>query len=282
MNHVNERMKVNNTKQVFLCILGWLLLTAQLISAWGRMGHYIIGEATWQLLPKDTQHQIKQHGYILNNTMGTASIWADAAKYTQKYAWTRSLHYLDNELSHPPHTCILDPQTQTQSNILTAIANFTTAFQTNESERQFHFLMVLHLLQDIYQPLHLSGTKRGGTQEMILPPGKTKKMSLHEYWDVDLIKKLVKHLGTLEDAIHDVVLGARVPPIEPSICKGSEDLWEEAKETEMVNCDLVWKLPVDEQYQYDGTSVVFDLLVRATRQSVCHITYNLLSASSSR
>lgn len=229
-------------------------------NAWGRQGHLLIGEATYQLMDENTQEIVRALAF--NHSLALTSPQADIIKHTKQYAWTRHLHYYDNPNSDPPEYCSLSsPPKDDHDNLLYAIKNFTINF---ESRPKFHLLMLVHLLQDLHQPLHLSGKSRGGNGVMITLPNSRRQVSLHEYWDTNVIHQAQSE--TNGKLLEYVTTAARYMTCD----KNSPERW--ARETERINCELVWTDPTDPSYHERATNVAIHLLIRASIRTKCYLT----------
>lgn len=266
--------------------------------AWGRSGHYMIGEATYQLLDENTRKLLNEAVQLqtsFNSSMGTASIWADIVKYTPKYAWTRVLHYYDNEASDPPTRCEFHaPEATDKKNMLSAIQNFTDTFI---KDKRLNTLMNIHLLQDLHQPLHLAGKARGGNSvDIPLPYPSHRNVSLHGYWDVNAVNMLVnRYHGNTSHIIEDLVSKPvanvvielneegmtrnYVTRIDTTVTKlsfsdhcDSSSLMKWSEESERRNCEFVWRETYDQDYHMAAPDHVYTLLKLASWRSACHLT----------
>lgn len=243
--------------------------------AWGHHGHYIIGEATQKALTQPTLDAILP--LLVNGSLGASSTWADAVKYSDEYAWTRPLHYYDNE-DDPPHVCKISktlPKDTRAVDLFHGLQNFTEGLKTtnNTAQRKFYLYMTTHLIQDMHQPLHLSGKARGGNDHKVHFPKLHRDVSLHEYFDVHVINLLIKEKfnGKASNLID--FLSTSTMRTSATTCPDS-DWWGYSKEIEKVNCGLVWKTPVDEWYHEESLIKVKELLIKATFSLKCYIENN--------
>lgn len=112
------------------------------------------------------------------------STWADRIKTNGKYSWTRELHYIDIEecgqLKNPikfcERGCILKSLDYLSHN---NYANLTT-FE--------NWALLLHLTQDLFQPLHSCGFFRGGNDKYFILKRRSKntkgrKINYHQLFD---------------------------------------------------------------------------------------------------
>ena len=211
-------------------------------------------------MDENTQEIVRALSF--NHSLALTSTQADIIKHTKQYAWTRHLHYYDNPNSDPPEYCsLMSPPKDDHDNLLYAIKNFTINF---ESRPKFHLLMLVHLLQDLHQPLHLSGKSRGGNGVMITLPNSRRQVSLHEYWDTIVIHQAQSE--TNGKLLEYVTTAARYMTCD----ENSPERW--ARETERINCELVWTDPTDPSYHERATNVAIHLLIRASIRTKCYLT----------
>ena len=170
------------------------ILTNTSVNAFGYVGHYIIGETVQHLLPISTLNKINAHGYLdqFNGSLGKLSLWADKIKYDKQYQWTRPMHYYDID-SDPPLNCpkfTFPENNNNETNLLYALKTFLLDLEESNQHsvgaatkiiHKFSFNMLIHLLQDLYQPLHFTAKGRGGNEYWF--EYKNKRYNLHYFWD---------------------------------------------------------------------------------------------------
>lgn len=167
-------------------VLSWILLLAPSGYAWGRLGHRHIAQGTQRLLPS------------LNTDLINASLWPDRIKGMPGWRWTAPLHYISTR-DAPPQVCTIN-STNTRPNLLTSIVKYEAELSSigpkepGEDPRfEFSLGMLVHLIQDLGQPLHVSGTKRGGNDQPIRIGKRT--WNLHEVWDTLFVEQLLAIYG---------------------------------------------------------------------------------------
>lgn len=292
-------------KALICCLL--IAMHATRVLSWGYTGHYMLGETTFNLLSESTQNVIRP--MLVNGSMGTTSIWADAAKFKSKYAFTRRWHYFDSNLSLPPTYCKLDMVEQSGPNILTALHNMSNQFikpqdpsikkftldeqwtikgtdpemrtyrfrgrnyltqAPSVDSRQFALFMLIHLLQDLSQPLHLTHVRKAGLQEPI-KNHRGKLTNLHSYLDVDVVDQAIVLYGngTVQGMIDKLVEEAKKQPFDTNVCSLA-DIYTWAQHIEQYNCDVVWRKPYNRDYHRAMTVMGFELMTRASVMSACY------------
>ena len=130
---------------------------------------------------------------VLNGTsLYEASIWADKIKRTKKYAFTRTMHYINIDGC----SVTLDEIPYTKSGtIYEAITELTTGngdrFSHLTDKERLMFL--IHFLGDISQPLHVIAKDRGGNSVKIIrnKNGRNSTTNLHTLWDSEIPQTLL-------------------------------------------------------------------------------------------
>lgn len=166
-------MKLTLTSTLLsFCVLSSPILT------WSAKGHRHIAMGMELLLP-DT-------GLAFVN----ASLWPDEIRRKTGWRWTAPLHYTSTD-DDPPNLCTLK-KSNNRADILTAIPKFYGQLLAN-STNDFALGMLIHLMQDLHQPLHMSGHGRGGNEIPIRIGRRTWK--LHAVWDAVMVDALYKLYG---------------------------------------------------------------------------------------
>lgn len=260
---------------------------ATTVSAFGQLGHYVIGETTYTLLPDTVKSTISTCKYIdqFNGSMGKASIWADTIKRNPRFRWTSPLHYYDVD-NDPPLYCanLTLPENKKDLNLINGVrrslVNITLSPLQNgvKCGSFFHFNMLIHILQDMYQPLHLTGKERGGNERYFSHGGIT--YNLHKFWDSDVLKlALNDELGEdfnwtdaveyfykeTKDKVKDIICAHEKPiDVETVMLK----LVEDAKPVSQLNCDVVWRF-TDDDYMEQSKDLVKKLITNAILALYC-------------
>jgi hypothetical protein len=185
------------------CRLVVLLATLLLprVSAWGKMGHELVGNLAWDLLPAAVQVPLAE---LLNVTtpattadltskddslvltpLGAVADWADVVRHTHAYSWSAPLHYIDVRDDVLPAACSDDPDAAPSCAfqwtrdcpdgvcVAGAIQNYTARWSsrqtshpgstdTSSSSRAEALKFLTHFVGDLHQPLHVSRTTDKG------------------------------------------------------------------------------------------------------------------------
>jgi S1/P1 Nuclease len=151
------------------------------VFGWGYLGHTIISELTY-----------RQYNTKPDLDFGLLSVLPDRIKYTKEYAWTRKLHYAEPNDGSLNCTVNLNPESG-------IISFFKNESKYHFSNKTIGFAVKLHLTQDLFQPLHLSGTHTGGNGIKVLFENTT--VNLHQVWDTEIIKKRLRDFHSIVEYV---------------------------------------------------------------------------------
>jgi hypothetical protein len=152
-------------------------------SAWGTLGHRIVGEMSENLLSKNAKKRI-------NAILGNASIamvanWGDEVRSDSTYDYTNDWHYtnLNGGLTRTAFdTLALKQDNGKNIYSIVAITNHLKAMPNDTVMLK----MLIHLVGDMHCPLHLGhAADRGGNSIQVTWFKET--YSLHRLWDSGLI-----------------------------------------------------------------------------------------------
>jgi hypothetical protein len=238
------------------------LFTFTFVSGFGYKVHTLLGLLVEKNLSNNTLYKLKNLGYPTN--FGYFSTWADLIKRSREYSWTRKLHYFDIP-SDPPNSCqLINYPDATQPLNLLQFLDVCIQQKTNLTE--FQFKIMIHLLQDMHQPLHLTGKLKGGNSQEIFFDNK--HMSLHSFWDTKLFEYLYSN-NSLQEQIEYFSLkinNSRTCSKFNSI----QDIIDIANEISLFNCNIVWNYnKVD--YVYKSSILLDNLIVKCVETINCFL-----------
>lgn len=251
------------------------------VNAYGKSGHYIIGKATQLLVNDNVTEYISKCSYldVYDDDLGLASLYADNIKGDPALKWTSKMHYYSLP-NNPPEQCITINSTSMDGNVKFNLLKTGTVFTKNLQKRdknnefickRFNFYMLLHMLQDLHQPLHLTGKLKGGNGIKFSPIGYNKSFNLHSFWDTELVKRVIEEKSN--GNIHDYVK-MTVDLISSEVqqeCQTTENqliVW--ANTIEKFNCELIWLYENNEKYLENAIKLTHLQLLDGIRHSVCY------------
>ncbi len=170
---------------ILLFLFAALLLTetANLSSKWGQIGHYVTGEiAEFHMTPAAKERVNKILG---NKTIARATVWMDDIRSESRFDYTTTWHW----------ATIADGKTYEETeqdeggDIIWALETLIAELKEGglpEVDEKEKLMMVMHMIGDIHQPLHVgTGEDRGGNDVRVHWMGSGS--NLHRVWDSDII-----------------------------------------------------------------------------------------------
>lgn len=160
-----------------------LFLFALTVFAWGPTGHRATGWIAEQHLSKKARKELDR--ILGGQSLAIASTWMDDIRSDSSYNYAEDWHWVTLKDSQPYQ----DSEKNPKGDIIEAIERLIGALKskklTAEQEVQ-HLRMLIHLIGDIHQPLHVgTGNDRGGND--IKVTWFRTESNLHRVWDSDMI-----------------------------------------------------------------------------------------------
>jgi hypothetical protein len=223
-------------------------------SMWGQNGHRIVGDIAADHLSQDARKEINR---ILGPTsMAIASTWMDKIKSDAAYDHTHDWHWVTIPNGMTYKETEKNPNGDLINTLRTIINELKSGSLSAEEERE-NLKMLIHLVGDIHQPLHVgNGNDRGGNETEI--EWFYEESNLHRLWDTDMIDDTKLSYTEFADAINH--------PTDEQINKWQDsDVLDWAYES-MDLRDQVYDLPDDRQMGYEYQYQNRDLLDRRLLQ----------------
>ncbi len=151
--------------------------------SWGPIGHYTIGQlAEWQLRPA-TLERVDQ--ILGDESIARAGTWMDRIRSDSSYNYTRTWHWITTvDGKYDPS--IQEESGDAYSALLTLRENLKSGKLTEKEERD-QLKMLIHLVGDLHQPLHVGQPgDRGGNDVRVTFFNRS--TNLHAVWDYHLIE----------------------------------------------------------------------------------------------
>jgi hypothetical protein len=154
--------------------------------AWGTNGHRISGQIAEDHLTLKARTAVK---FILGTeSIAMASTWGDFIKSDSNYKDFYSWHYIDLERVYSFPELVEFVQHDNNVDLYTRI-NFLAAElkkkTTTKANKLVYLKMLIHLAEDMHQPLHTTGHEQGGNGVKLR--WMSKETNLHTVWDSELI-----------------------------------------------------------------------------------------------
>lgn len=166
-----------------LCSLLLVCALAGNAFAWGANGHRVVGYVAQQHLTKKAKREI---GRILDcNSLAEVSTWMDDIKSDTTFDHTHDWHWV----TIPDGKRYEETAKNPNGDLLAKIEEILPLLKDRNlpREKQQHNLkMLVHLIGDLHQPLHVGGgDDQGGNKVKVDWFGKAS--NLHRIWDSDMI-----------------------------------------------------------------------------------------------
>jgi hypothetical protein len=153
------------------------------VNAWGPTGHRVTGWIADKYLNKKARKEIER--VLGGQSLAMASTWMDEIRSDSAYDYTADWHWVT----------LQDGQTYEQSeknpkgDIIQALEKIITELKSKTltpEEETRRVKMLIHLIGDIHQPLHVGGgSDRGGNDVRI--SWFRNESNLHRVWDSEMI-----------------------------------------------------------------------------------------------
>jgi hypothetical protein len=170
-------------KNLIVCIAVLVFINMNAHENWGKTGHRTIAEIANHYLSEKAKSKIKLilHG----KSMAVASTFADEIKSDDLYDEFKVWHYANANFDETYQ----ESNKNEDGDIVVGIQhciNVLKDSRSDEDDQEFYLKMLIHLIGDLHQPLHL-GLKedRGGNDIEVDWFGENS--NLHRIWDTEMI-----------------------------------------------------------------------------------------------
>lgn len=160
--------------------------TEESAARWGQIGHYVTGEiAEYHMTPAARE---RVNALLGTTSMALASVWMDDIRSESRFDYTNTWHWATIEDGKTYEETQQDEGGNIIHALETLIAELKQGGLPEEEERE-KLKLVMHMIGDIHQPLHVgTGTDRGGNDVRVYWMGENS--NLHRVWDSDIINSL--------------------------------------------------------------------------------------------
>jgi len=157
---------------------------------WGQLGHRIVGQIADSYLTAKTKAEIKK--ILGNESIAMASNWPDFIKSDSSFKYLDTWHYINFEknLNYDQLKNVLKKDTGKVNDAYAAILFLTKELKKKNlaiSKKQMYLKLLIHIVGDVHQPLHVSPVGSTGGNDIKLQ-WFGQNSNLHRVWDSDLIE----------------------------------------------------------------------------------------------
>jgi hypothetical protein len=171
-----------------------LLCLTLTLASWGKVGHYTVGRIAEKHLSAKAKLGI--YRLIGNTSLADISTYADDVRQQKAYKYTFYFHFIDLPVGLSQQAFNKAVVYQTKDNVYSALLKFSNdliAPGNSKATKVFALKMIVHLVGDLHQPMHVSREKdQGGNKIPVSFLGKS--TNLHSMWD----SKMIDHSGITE------------------------------------------------------------------------------------
>jgi nuclease S1 len=178
-----------------------LMIPTRAALAWGRLAHRASAKLADSRLSPRTRALIRE---LLEpgESLADASTWAD--EHSRDIPGSMSWHFVNVPIWAPHY----DPRDcRPQGCVVSKIADFKATLKdrnTPVARRRTALRFLVHLVQDVHQPMHVADRNDRGGNSLQLRYGRYDHTNLHQVWDSGLLSRafrneddLMRHLEAL-------------------------------------------------------------------------------------
>lgn len=215
---------------------------------WGQIGHYTTGHIAENHITEKTAAELDR--VIGNESLAEAAVWMDDIRSDDSYDYTGTWHWVTIPDGMTYEETEKNPDGDVLWALETLIAELKEGGLTPKEEHD-KLKMVVHMVGDIHQPLHVgTGEDRGGNSVRVQWMGNNS--NLHRVWDSDMIDSRQMSYSELSSNI-DVIDEETVEEWQ------SASVRDWAYESMNLR-DQVYDLPDDNRLGYEYRYANFDLV----------------------
>jgi S1/P1 Nuclease len=160
-----------------------IIFSSSVSLAWGPTGHRVTGWIAEQHISKKVKKELAR--ILDDQSLAMASTWMDEIRSDSSYDYTSDWHWV----TIPEGLTYQQSEKNKNGDLLQTIERLTSALKSKSlttSEEREYLKMLIHLIGDIHQPLHVGGgNDRGGND--IKVTWFRRQSNLHRVWDSDMI-----------------------------------------------------------------------------------------------
>lgn len=168
-----------------ILILFISILSYQVLLAWGKSGHLIVGTIADSYLTAKAKQSIKQ--ILGEETLADAGLWMDIVANDKSYKNQDHWHYAYKDV-------VLE------DNAIVKLEEFTALLQNSEApqeEKLIALRSLIHIAADIHVPIHCGYMKdKGGHKGKLSWEDTGEKTNMHKVWDTDMIQRFQPDVNT--------------------------------------------------------------------------------------
>ncbi len=150
---------------------------------WGKTGHRVVGKIADNYLKASSKRKIQK--LLHRKSLAFVSTYADEIKSDKRYNEFYTWHYINMPLDATYETSKKNPK----GDLVTGIAyckKVITDENASIEDKAFYLKLLIHLVGDLHQPMHIGKEKDKGGNDVKLQ-WFYKDSNLHRVWDTEMI-----------------------------------------------------------------------------------------------
>ncbi|MDY0781075.1 S1/P1 nuclease [Tenacibaculum sp. IB213877] len=176
-------MKIKNI--LFILLLSLSVSAFSNTDIWGPTGHRTTGKIAEKHLKNKAKRKIEK--LLQGESLAFVSTFADEIKSDRKYSQYYTWHYINMPLDGHYHSSEKNPK----GDLVTGINHCIKVLKDEKSsdeEKRFFLKMLVHLVGDLHQPMHIGQKEDKGGNTVQLQWFK-RGTNLHRVWDENMIEE---------------------------------------------------------------------------------------------
>ena len=170
------------------------------VYSWGATGHRVVGKVATQYLTKKAKRNLAE--ILDNSSLAEVSNWMDDIKSDDAYRHAYDWHWV----TIPPGKSYQEADKNKNGDVIATINRLTEELKagglTKQKEAE-HVKMLVHLVGDIHQPLHVgTGEDKGGNDVKV--KWFRENSNLHRVWDSNMIDSKQYSYSELAEIVSNV------------------------------------------------------------------------------
>lgn len=206
---------------------------------WGQTGHRVVGEIAEQNLSNKARRNIEK--ILGSEGLAMVSTFADDIKSDRQYDDFKPWHYINFEDDETYEGSTKNPKGDLIIGIKKCKEVITDP-KSSAEDKTFYLKMLVHLVGDLHQPLHVGrGSDRGGNDIKVSWFGR--KTNLHAVWDSRMLESFGMTYSELSTNLNKFSK-AQITSIQ----QGTPEEW--AKEIRVMTQEVYQSAQQDEKLSY--------------------------------
>lgn len=170
-------------KKSFTILVLLLSLSITQALAWGVTGHRVTGWIAEKYLSKKARKELKK--ILRGESLAMLSTWMDEVKSDSAFDYMEEWHWATIPYGQTYEQAVKPPA----GDIIMTLERVITELESKKLSREqqlFNIRILIHLVGDIHQPLHVGGRDDKGGNDVKVTWFR-KDTNLHRVWDLEMI-----------------------------------------------------------------------------------------------